>query len=218
MAKLLPLNFPLLPEPSIASYPYDDVADATGFILFYPYAATDTDSEDHLLATTALYSRPREVRIDATGGGGPWTETATFTSTTFNAPRILRGRMLFDFFREFSASGAGTIYTEYIEVKLYHYDGSSETQLGSTWVSESIAIDGDVAVDKDAMETGYIDVATSQKFKVGDSVRIKVILHLSEVGGAGISTFIVHHDPVNREAPANASHTFRTFVPFKIEV
>jgi hypothetical protein len=88
MADNLPINFPLPSESAIASYNYQDIAAGLGYKTFYLVDPADTASTKYVLS-------PEAITTGGTTGGLLTAGTYTFTTSTFNSPRILKGTAYF---------------------------------------------------------------------------------------------------------------------------
>ena len=192
-------------ERPIASFPYEDVKDGLGLQTLYGYAARKTDgSYDYFLSPSIVYSSDTDLDSLTINSN----TTLTFYSGTFNRPRTMNGTLAVNFCTGINAGGGSTTNT----VKLYHYDGSTSTQLGSTWTGHTYS-----------GSTIKIDTATfavsSQRFKKGDSIKIEVAL----VHTTAIQRWI-GVDPMNRDGifivpstTPGATTQFMVYAPFKID-
>ena len=199
-------------EQAIASYPFGDIEDGEGYVTYYLFQDWDDSGVNFNMGKSLVYSDPIYYG-DSTSG-----YTKDFYSTTFNLPRILSGTAMFNFC--LALRGSSGTFSCTPSIKLYHYDGTTSTQLGSTWtgVSQNSSNSGSSA--NVYIWLAKIDVSTPKKFKKGDSLRIEFTVTNSQSGDTELGL-----DPQNRDSPyitpsTNANHTtvFATFIPFKVSV
>jgi len=205
------------PQPPLASYDHVDIEDGFGHTTLYCFivnAATHT----YAMSKTAFYSGAVVHRLTNPANG---TVTLTIDSPTFNQTRIMKGTAFLSWTGGIYPGGSGT-YTLGYTVKLYHYDGSTETQLGSTFTTETFDRASGAGAKVNAF-CASISIATAQKFKPGDLIRIKLGVVTS---GSTDSTYYMEtgFDPKNRDSEfaikpstdAEASTVMLFTAPFKI--
>lgn len=190
----------------IASFPYEDVKDGIGLQTLYGYVQVITGGTvNYYLGPNIVYSSYIELD-EVTINSSP--TTLTFYGGAFNRPRTLFGTFSLNFC--WSHSGAGT---NYVSVKLYHYDGATSTQLGSTWVGKS------VTGARTSTENATISVTSAKRFKQGEQIKVEVI-----ITSDGITQAWVGVDPQNRDGgvltpstvPSETTQMIAR-VPFKID-
>lgn len=216
MADQLPINFPLPGEPILASFDWVDVADGVGYVRYYLANMEDTDGKDYIMTRSQIYST--DIFINPPTGGA--TTTYTFYSPVFiNRPRIMKGVLHFNFCYGYIQSGAPPGQMDFT-FKVYHYDGTTSTQLGSTWESPTILAG---AASATTILNGQVEIATNQKFAIGDQIKIEFAA--TAVGGTSMNADNeVGIDPQNRDAnfhltPSTNNAEFTQFtldVPFKV--
>ena len=209
MADGLPINFPLPPEAAVVSFDWEDFSSGEGLVDFNLYAVKDSAGTTYHIAKDTPYSA--EIYISHSGAG-PWTDT--FYTAEFNSPRTVKGTATLNFMSsEWQNAGAfNTIYN----IKFYHYDGSTSTQFGSTWVSQTL-----VGAAAPGLITAIVPKITlpEQDFKIGDQIKVEIITTHS---AAGVSEWGI--DPQNRDgnkvAPTGDPTQYTTFtasIPFRID-
>jgi hypothetical protein len=202
MADLLPNNFPLPAENVISTYQYNDIADGTGIVNFYFYKASDKDGDVYKLGTEVVPSEEIEVLLQ---NDAP--KTYTFYSGQFNTPRILKGNIIITWSQRATGNGAN----DTTSWKVYHYDGSTSTQIGDTY---------SFTTNDNADKVAIIPITTEVNFKIGDSIKVELLLS----GGTAGRTTAWGIDPEDRDGTyvipsTQQSHTASTIrIPFKIEV
>lgn len=205
----LPVTFPLPSETSIASYSWTDIANGAGYITFYGTTALNsTPTLTYSLITNAIEAD--EVITHQLKNND---ETYTF-DVSFNTPRILKGDC-FAVVPIYAKGAAGNELTTTANLSLYHYDGTTETQIGST-VTGSIE-GGDTYTWKTFCS--IIEPSAEVSFKIGDILRFKVNLVTDNAGSRGGFS----HDPTNSSygdpyAGEERTRILSLHIPFKIDL
>lgn len=208
MAEQLPQNFIIPNEGVVASYNYEDIADGRGLKTLYGYVSvvsggTVSYNLDPFIVASSY--------IDLDEVGITSDTTLTFYTGSFNKPRVMQGRFFLTFCHKTSANA-----NHHVTVKLYHYDGTTSTQLGSTWTG--VTFNNTNA----HVETAMIDVDTPVKFKLGDKIKIEIAVDLNAA-----ATWWMGTDPLNRDGVGaneikpstdeNATTQLVVRAPFRIE-
>jgi len=173
-------------EKSNANYPYQDLEEGFGNVTYYGYEEEDSVGAAYSLGKSLEYS---SSVYKAPGVG---TTTYTFYTGTFQRPRTVSGSMAFTCCVGGVQTGAppGTIV---VQVKVYHYDGTTSTQINTTWVSATHT----VAASSTAKVLTGVSALTRTKFKEGDSIKIEVLF----IGAGNLNANAeIGMDPQNRDA------------------
>ena len=216
MADGLPLNFPLVSERGIGNYSFNNIQEGFGLVRYYLYASIDTGGTDYVISNLQPYSAVNDIGIDA-----DTTVTYTFYSPVFNRARTMKGIAYFNFCFQYENGNAAPAATN--SIKLYHYDGSTSTQLGSTWTSETYPLEA----EKFRAVSGSITLSSPQRFSVGDQIKVEVIMSgdyggVDNKGNIGISPtndvsdFIDPTTDLTIEGGA-AYTTFTLDIPYSLE-
>ena len=179
--------FPDRPQYTV-NYDFADRLRQTGYMVYYPAKANngnfivvpdDTFCSEVMTTKTTGDNSPLQATIDL----------------EFNVPLNLKGRIFFNV--PIGQELSTTTNTFYCTLAAYHYDGSTETQIGSTATSESYTSDTDSVNDgPDVMITAlYVDTGSTIHFKAGEIFRVK--LNVYTTGNVAISIGFAH-DPANR--------------------
>ena len=174
---------------------------------------------EYALHEVVLYSDDIETYGTMVNTSNLWGEKLNVDlDVTFDKPQIIDGEVAINIVLGMNHTGNASAAQTYLIAKLRHWDGTTETELGSAQ-SETI---GANTTQNDRMNCLLIDVART-KFKKGDTFRLTV-----EVWGmcSGASTFTwflgFGHDPKNRQSPLLMSATQQTAlqlaVPFRIDL
>lgn len=146
---------------AIATYNYTDVATGIGVVLYY-VIGTRTGASTYAYSLTtdsAAYASQQEVLH--TGAAGTST-TYNFDLTPFNTPQVAKGTALFN-----CCLAAQNNYG-YIIAQLFHWDGTTETSITS-----AVQTSNSAAHLRECLELPI----TQKQFKVGEILRLKVIIH-----------------------------------------
>lgn len=213
MADLMPVNFPIPGEQAIASYDIQDILNGLGYEQFYLCAFTDSSATTYAMIANTIYGDPKII-----SGTQDTTQTFTFDSSIFNTPRTVKGTLYCDFSLMVDHASGQNAGTGYVVVTLYHYDGSTETSLG-TAQTDTVSLGSSGGAREKALKFAL----TEKTFAVGDRIRVKVQVN-SSGGTSGTSVTRVGVDPRNRTytavSPGQVSFdtqhtTFNIYVPFK---
>jgi len=199
-------------EGSIISYNWSELGSGSGYVTFYGGKAEDNNGDDEYFLTTTT---PRSRSIESTNTGDQITLTRTFEATPFIIPAIVKGKALVTFTWGGDADNVNDSFD--FSVYIIHYDGTTETTLGSI-VEEFRYISGAGVVNQN--ETCYLD-CSEQKFEIGDSLRLKIVLRQSVNTGSNDHVLVLGHDPTNRDgtyitpSSEDATTILRLDCPFK---
>lgn len=202
MAEVLPINFPLPSESSIATYNYSDIASGVGYAEFFGFME---NGGDYMLTDNSSFYSNASVTLIGAGA----TFNQNFDTNVFDSPRLLKGFIIANIP---IIRGAGNSAKTDITLTAYHVDASSTaTQLAQA-TGESVTTAAAYTLDN--FMQCFIFPAINQQFKKGDTLRINVNIMV------GNNTFYVGHDPVNRTSVLGASlPTKMSFlVPFRIDL
>lgn len=193
MADNLPINFTIPGESAIASYPYQDVQDGTGYVHYF--GAKDNDG--YVLTTQNIYSEI--IFSQVTANAGDATLLSQNFDVLFNAPKNVKGNLIANFpvMHDTSTSGLRKVN---VTVTVYKVAvGGATTQIGT-----------DTATEYSNTGTGQMEpnyrvrivkcALTQTHFKVGESLRINVVIAVHNANGACI--FYAYHDPAGRTYPS----------------
>lgn len=191
---------------TLVSVPYSELSAGFGLQTYYLLTYEDSSGSNYTITESLDYSS--DIVISEADS----THSYTFDSGEFAMPRLLSGEARFNF--SFWHNCAGS--TKYvITIGVYHYDGSTATQIDSDWTSK----------DFDTNNTGVNTInallsLSKTRFIPGDQLR--VIVTFTQSGGtSGGYEFGI--DPQNRDGtnitPSSDADAFTQFivnVPFKV--
>lgn len=228
----LPINFNIPNEGAVVSYNYTDLASGEGYQTFYGGTASNgdvlTQSNKFISETTHTSSEETPVSTTSTK------YIDKDFDITFNTPRTIKGKLFVSVPIGVQGLVGGESWYFKLITKVYHYDGSTETQLGSTetgkeYFSGALGANG----IKGFVATNYHDL-TQKGFKVGETIRITVEGWYRTNGGTARNAWVgIGHDPTGRadqdyDSPGGAiesaqvidsdtNTTLQIDIPFKIE-
>jgi len=211
MADQLPLNFIIPPESSVLSYDYVDIAEGFGYVTYYGVILKDSVSTYYRAIRELMYSY--SIEIDVPTLTSPDTESIDISSLPFKTPRIMSGNALINFCIKYTKAG-GSEPKITPSIVVYHYDGSTETSIG-TWTG----------IEHTVTNSTYINSAlitlSEKKFNIGDTFIIRLTLTQTALGG-DIESWI-GCDPQGRDGtyiqPSGSPNEFTQFtirLPFKV--
>lgn len=192
--ELSPIVFRKSPE-AITSYDFIDYSNGVGYEIYY--GILHTNGSYAFTINTDFYSEEIVTYAQSVNGN-----TALTFDVTFNIPKNLKGDILLDI--PIACLGLDTIaraYTMYVTGEAYHYDGSTETQLGSTATGKTYSgsVDSDGTITHVTKVAALkINQATVKHFKKGETLRIKIIFYYTSISAN--TYFVIGHDPANRTA------------------
>jgi len=180
-------------EDAIASYPYDSLEEGFGLVNYYLSEYEDNSGEEYIIGKFINYSS----KITRSFLGASVNNTTTFYTGTFARPRTILGTIHANFCVGWHVGGAG--HTADVTIKVYHYDGSTSTQIGSDWEMKQLTdADGEVHNINAA-----IPIGTSAKFRAGDQIKVEIITVANTTAGGAFEYGI---DPQNRDSDATGTN------------
>tara|TARA_R110000764_G_scaffold26554_2_gene62940 strand:- start:168 stop:830 length:663 start_codon:yes stop_codon:yes gene_type:complete len=205
-------------SPTIASYNYTDIINGLGFVVFQGFNSIDDTTASYGLTTNTLFS-DSILSQSATFTDTSFTEqlNVDLDSSAFTVPRDVKGTAYVNIPITAKSLGEGDAST-YAIVQLFHYDGSTETQMGTDQQT------GTVSEPQTAKQSGRVaclkfDISTLQHFAVGDVLRVTVKLFARVTANSGGCGF--YNDPSNRAGNdegtiASPTTKFDVHIPFRI--
>lgn len=187
------------------NFNYTDIADGYGYISYYLFSTEETTNVEYELGTSIIRSSIPYIEHHTVGN-----VTKTFYGPSFLLPKLMEGTIFFTFGAWIQGSNNTGLDTE---IKIYHYDGTTSTQLGSTWTSPRL---NTAAGAIQQTYTGKVE-ASRTKFKIGDQIKIevKLIVFTADSSTAGIGI-----DPEDEEVQGLSvgNSQFKMNFPFKLNV
>lgn len=190
MAQTLPLNFPIpAGEQSLISYSFSEGVSKTAYITFY-VVADSTGSK--FLSSTDIHS---DEGYTNTQKGENTTGSEEYNiDIEIKSPIIAKGRAFVSATCYAQRASAGT-GNGYFKIRLYKYDGSTETEIGAQ-VTTQTATSSSSTYD-DVRVLASFDVARTH-FAIGDIFRLNIEFWWDNTGTGG-SKSGWFHDGKNRD-------------------
>ena len=212
----------------ITSYDFIDLVSKTGYTTYY--LASTNNKDDYVFVTDTNFKsdETQTIVIDATvatTSGALWSATHDLE---FNVPQNIKGDVIFSVPVGFIKTAASMDINYWVSGALFHYDGTTETQLG-TGTDSSVQVTSGVSQDSSVFSL-LVNVADTQLFKYGDFLRVKLNGMYQATNGGYASVEVGYmHDPSDRDnfaregsaysiGAAGESTRFQIHVPFKIEI
>ena len=183
----------------LVNYDWIDIADGLGYVEYYGAVG---DNGELLVTPKVLYSEEIcKFIASQTVGETPAKYFDLDFDLTFNLPKNVYGKIYVNVPIGASATSTNTDGMNYYVIcKAYHYDGTTETLLGtgtSRTAGTNIATG---AVSYTSMTALCIcDVASITHFKKGETLRITVEGWFSIDSGTVSADLMIGTDPMNRE-------------------
>ena len=180
--------------PVLVSYPFTDIANATGYVDYFLIESQDNSGKDYHLTPNRDFSN--SVKINKATA----TFDADFDLTSFVLPRTINGIVLISI-PIVAAANANAIFT----AELYIWDGSSETQIGSTIVFN--------ASPTATPSMLYMRMPVSNKLiPAGKQLRLRFVMAV-----AGSTTVWFGLDPANRsDGGLSITTTSKITIPYAL--
>ncbi len=207
----------------IASYDRIDVADGTGIVKFLGANTSDSGTVTYLLTRGVINSNDVITQGTAAGTGAETILDLDF-DVKFNRPVNIKGK-----FKVMASwigghtTTPGKDGTSQIQVKVRHWDGSTETDLVSNTISDNLVVATSVTAVRSVLIE--MDLTTVRHFKAGETLRVTILLKQT-AGGSSFHQVALCHDPSDRvpteytsALDANPQTTqFIVEVPFKLSI
>lgn len=193
----------------ISSYNFQDIITGQGIGEFYGLMLEDsTGNVYRISADSGLFSKEwqtTQLRNVNT--------TYTF-DLPFYTPQIVDGEIIVSVtYFAYSVYSGSESFTNTVTISVYHYDGSTETQIDSS-IAETVTDQSpDSNVTYDQLTAGF--TASNKHFKIGDKLRVKINLVTGNSSNAN-SYGGFYHDPAGRVSVTNYGSQLKINVPFKI--
>lgn len=221
MAELLPNNFLDTSEQRIASYSFSELSSGLGFVQYYG-SLTSEGSDNYNLSINTSYSHDIYT-------GSPINTTGSFVkimdidfdSSTFNLPRVITGQATSSIPLAVHSNDSETRQI-YPKIIIKHYDGTTETTIGSASASgNDISISASDNVEQKVFNL-LVDLPQT-KFAEGDKIRITIEIYGKSTDNTGENEdFAFFHDPKNRsttyESVSITNTQFSVNIPFEIDL
>ena len=205
---VIPTKIPEPPSAAVASFDYTDIASGLGYSTYYGF--TDTGGNYRLIDNTSVYS---ETTGDEVQSGGTPAITKTYTSSTFQLPRDIKGKAIINI----PVKGQGTTGVVYASGALIHYDGDTAASAVIGQGNGAAATGADVASEEVKYNCVSFD-CTETHVKRGDAIKLKV-----DIWSTTDNWTITGHDPTNADYSPTAGNDLtetqlKIMVPFKLDL
>ena len=208
MADNLPINFQLLPENTVASYSYDDIAEGTSYVTYYATGFSGVGN------TTALLRK--EIMPIGSGGGTTLTLQGADTKVIdddkdliFNTTRNIKGKLLVNLSWTVGDGTCASNYS-YFVVKARKVSGGVESEIASVTTN---AISGSANNTYYQSEQMYIEIPQTH-FSVGDIFRITIEGWGHLISSTVPANFAYNGDPQNTPDGAYSFTYLKFAVPY----
>ncbi len=181
----------------IVSVDFEEFASGTGYVVFKAGDANNDGTPEYILSNFDFYSTDITTYSVVHSASDPETFEVNF-DIKFNLQRTIKGDLILSipigtYGHDQTVTGYGVIVE--VSGNIYHYDGSTETSLG-TFQSEQVT-GGTKNVTKSQIVTMKIPIAAT-KFQKDEILRVEVIVEGNMTGGPANGIYGLGHDPRNR--------------------
>lgn len=208
MADTLPVNFPVPQEPALVNYDFQDYISSTGWVQMYGFK---DEADAYKLLTFPVGSKSITTSFNGAGGSGLQGESNF--NYEFLIPQLVKGE-LYVTVSYFVVAGATQTATGYIKCRIIHYDGVTETEIGTQQTADTINETADTTVTSNRT-TFTFDV--NRFFKASETLRVEIEYWLDSSTNTSIG---IGHDGENRDlGDSNAipnRSDFIVYVPFDL--
>ena len=198
-----------------AIYDYADVLRQTGYRIVY---LASTSGAYFFSPDSSFYS----AYISTADGGDPDYRGTTGSGALFltldlpfNTPANLKGDLYLNIPTKIIWSPSNISFK--ISGAIYHYDGTTETQLSTNQASELRKYGtGTNPTTTYSMENLIFPINSLVHFKIGDKLRIKTNFMIMSSDTAYLHPSFLH-DPANRLESSNITQ-FKAYIPYKLDI
>lgn len=168
----------ILSPPPLYTYDYEDVLQGQTYLGFYfGSVLTGSATTNYALVPFTFYSSDDSVTGTATGSTSYVEQFDLDFDYTVKVPAVMDGDVIFDMYFGTYAYDVGTNSTEasaYYILTLYHYDGSTETSLGTATTDEMTSTVNDGS-NTNTFERSLRITVSPKFFGKGDIIRVNVV-------------------------------------------
>ena len=193
------LNQPFTTVPtSTTNVDFKDLLAKTGYITYY--LANGGSSPDYIWTTnTSVYSQFRKTYSNNDTVSITYVDTIALTADLeFLVPQNLKGDLFINVPCVSRPDASGHVPFRRITVGIYHYDGSTETQIGSDINSGDLTGVEDGAFTAEDIAYLLLPIASATHFSKGEFLRVKITLACKNTSSRSTDSGI-GHDPQNRD-------------------
>lgn len=203
-------------SPTLASYSYTDIAEATGIQIFYGGNTMQETTKTYVLfGQTILSHNTLTASTAVLTGSYAKVLDLDFDLAPFNLPKNIKGTAYVAMGILIGWDATSTV-NGYVIAKLRHWDGTTETEIASgqtetlSNVNQSASLKGNRLVKMTVPLT---------HFKKGDTLRLTLEGWSNCTGApAGSDLMYIYHDPKNRNGTATFSEILEAHIPFNLDL
>jgi len=219
----IPNQFLNTPESALASFNYEDIANATGVVHYYPIIAPEFSGASFISGATLIPSVIQSSSISESVSTNTNAATKHFEwgyDLKFNLPRVVRGDIFISAPWAAQANGADAnnqasgqyiIYIQRVDAS-----GAVTDIISGQSLIKGTPVGGTALFN--ATTTTKLPLITKTKFKKGVKLRALIQFWGSKTGGG--HTFYIGHDPANTTDPLGklTKTEADVYIPFVIDL
>jgi len=185
-------------SPTIATYDFTEIAEATGFVTFYGSQSIDDTTKTHFLSSNKTNSQFIVTKAALSTESFSKVIDLDF-DVLFNLPQTVRGTARANITVGGGNLGsANTVGQAYAVIRLRHWDGTTETEVAE---AQTHKIEWASNANYSEIMNVALDATASQHYKKGDTLRMTVEIWGKVGSGANGSDCGFGHDPNERIDP-----------------
>lgn len=177
----------------LANFDWVDISNGLGYEVYYGFLANSGETG----TTNSTVTKSEVIKTYIELDGTPTKIIEKDFDITFNLPKLLKGKLITSIPIATWSNQPGMDVTMFTILKIYHYDGSTETLLGTdtslSQVWTNVFQNGSSA----GFSTTNINIARTH-FKKGETLRITIEVWGSVGNAAGETYGGIAHDPASR--------------------
>jgi hypothetical protein len=180
----------------LVNYDYSDISEGIGYNTYYGSLTTNGSA---LITPSKVYSESIHSQTRVASLETAFTKYEEFDfDITFNMPKNVKGKIIINVpIGVSNDDGATRDYYGRIDVDIYHYDGSTETQIGSTATGIEFKweiTDGNIG---SSIASCMVD-ASLKHFKKGETLRFTIKAYFKAQAVGYTCNVGIGHDPTSR--------------------
>lgn len=202
----------------IASYDWIDLTTGLGYRKYYACASNLSAGYSYFLTQRSDYDAdPNKQGVSSFNNANYEKKYDLDFDIEFNVPAVIANAYATLNMMYYLWASAGETAYGYVVVSIIHYDGSSETNIGTA----TSAVDSVVGLATSYFRLCFNFALTQKKFAIGDILRLTVEVWAKVTGASGQCG--IYHDPGSRVTQTEASGgtagtDLVVDIPFKIDI
>lgn len=180
----------------LANYSFEDIASGLTYTTFYGFQSKNITTAGYHLSSAAISSNVAEIdQTEGTGAAFAKVAEFDFDTSPFKKTRTASGQVYINIPLGVKSGSGGQLYY-YVIAKLYHYDGTTETLLGTAQTQEF----GEFSATTTSAADRTVSFTVSPKlFAVGDLARLTLEMWAKKTNAGSGAQIAIGTSPDNWE-------------------